>query len=111
MKIFIITSSDRRSHMFDKGYEKKEITITIVFFVTMFVFWLTILSFGHAAASQAPERAKFYDFSEQLIDGQVKRPTALYTDVRRQAQFKRLLKIKRSFMPQLLRTSKDPVFR
>ena len=97
--------------MSDKNYEKKNITISIAFFVTMFVFWLTVFSVSHASANQAPERAKFYDFSEQLIDGQVKRPTALYTDVRRQAQFKRLLKIKRSFMPQLLRTAKDPVFR
>ena len=97
--------------MFDKGCEKKDITVSIAFFAAMLVFWSTLLSVGHASANQAPERAKFYDFSEQLIDGQVRRPTALYTDVRRQAQFKRLLKIKRSFMPQLFRTSKDPVFR
>lgn len=97
--------------MFDKNYEKKSVMLSIAFFVTMFVFWLTVLSIGHAAASQTSERAKFYDFSEQLIDGQVKRPTALYTDVRRQAQFKRLLKIKRSFMPQLFSTAKDPVFK
>jgi hypothetical protein len=97
--------------MSDKGYEKKEITITIAFFVVLFIFWLTVLSFGHAAAARAPERAKFYDFSEQLIDGQIKRPTALYTDARREAQFKRLLKIKRSFMPQLFRTAKDPMFK
>jgi len=91
--------------------DKKYVATSIIYFVMMFVFWLTLLSVGHAAASQAPERAKFYDFSEQLIDGQVKRPTALYTDVRRQAQFKRLLKIKRSFMPQLFSTAKDPVFK
>jgi len=97
--------------MSNKEYKRKDIVVSITFFVVMFVFWLTVLSFSHAAASRAPERAKFYDFSEQLIDGQVKRPTALYTDVRRQAQFKRLLKIKRSFMPQLFRTAKDPVFR
>ena len=94
-----------------KNYEKKDIVIFIALFVTMLIFWLTVLSFGHAAAARAPERAKFYDFSEQLIDGQIRRPTALYTDVRRQAQFKRLLKIKRSFMPQLFRTAKDPVFK
>ena len=97
--------------MSSKEYKKKDIVISATFLVAMFVFWLTVLSIGHASANQAPERAKFYDFSEQLIDGQVTRPTALYTDVRRQAQFKRLLKIKRSFMPQLFRTAKDPVFR
>ena len=91
--------------------DKKYVATSIIYFVMMSVLWLTLLSVGHAAASQAPGRAKFYDFSEQLIDGQVKRPTALYTDVRRQAQFKRLLKIKRSFMPQLFSTAKDPVFK
>jgi len=56
-------------------------------------------------------KAKFYDFSEQLIDGEIKRPTALYTDVRQQAKFKRLLKLKKSFMKQLFNTSRLPVFK
>ena len=27
-------------------------------------------------------RAKFYDFNEQLIDGEIKKPITLYTDAR-----------------------------
>ena len=42
-------------------------------------------------------KAKFYDFSEQLIDGDIKKPTALYTDARQQVKFERLLKLKKSF--------------
>ena len=56
-------------------------------------------------------KAKFYDFSEQLIDGDIKKPTALYTDARQQVKFERLLKLKKSFIPALLNTSKDPVFK
>lgn len=57
-------------------------------------------------------KAKFYDFSDQLIDGEVKRPTALYTDVRQQASFKRLLRLKKSFIKDVLqRTARDPVFK
>jgi len=64
------------------------------------------------AANYRPKvKAKFYDFSEQLIDGEVKRPTALYTDVRQAAKFDKLLRLKRSFMPKLLNTAKDPVFK
>ena len=56
-------------------------------------------------------KSKFYDFSEQLIDGERKRPTTLYTDVRQQVRFGRLLKLKRSFLPQLFNTAKERVFK
>tara|TARA_A100001515_G_C4400009_1_gene153456 strand:+ start:70 stop:348 length:279 start_codon:yes stop_codon:yes gene_type:complete len=56
-------------------------------------------------------KSKFYDFSEQLIDGDIKKPTALYTDARTQVKFDRLLSLKKSFLPALLNTSKDPVFK
>ena len=56
-------------------------------------------------------KAKFYDFSEKLIDGDIKKPTALYTDARTQVKFDRLLSLKKSFLPALLNTSKDPVFK
>ena len=32
-------------------------------------------------------KSKFYDFSEQLIDGEIKRPTTLYTDARTKVRF------------------------
>ena len=56
-------------------------------------------------------KAKFYDFSEQLIDGTVKKPQALYTDVRQAAKFKRLLRLKKSMMKELFDTAKDPIFK
>ena len=56
-------------------------------------------------------KAKFYDFSEQLIDGEIKRPTTLYTDAREAVRFERLLKLKKSFLPKLFETAKDPIFR
>ena len=56
-------------------------------------------------------KAKFYDFSEQLIDGEVKKPTTLYTDAREAVKFERLLRLKKSFLPKLFDTAKDPVFR
>ena len=56
-------------------------------------------------------KAKFYDFSEQLIDGEIKRPTTLYTDARESVKFERLLKLKKSFLPQLFDTAKEKVFK
>ena len=62
-------------------------------------------------AGKPPVKAKFYDFSEQLIDGEVKRPTALYTDSRQEAKFKRLLKLKRSFFKDMFNSARMPVFK
>lgn len=61
--------------------------------------------------AKPPARSKFYDFSEQLIDGEIKRPTTLYTDSRQKVKFDRLLRLKKSFMPQLFKTAKERVFK
>ncbi|MBT9557098.1 MAG: hypothetical protein IV100_13760, partial [Myxococcales bacterium] len=45
--------------------------------------FLTASSAAFAAPPEGSgEKAKFYDFSDQLIDGEIKKPTALYTDAR-----------------------------
>jgi|TARA_R110000824_G_scaffold53886_10_gene148829 hypothetical protein len=61
----------------------------------------------------APEvKSKFYDFSDQLIDGEVKQPTALYMDTRQEVKFQRLLKLKRNFLgDNLWKTARDKVFK
>ena len=61
--------------------------------------------------AKPPAKSKFYDFSEQLIDGEIKKPTALYTDSRQRVKFDRLLKLKKSFIPQLFNTAKERVFK
>ena len=56
-------------------------------------------------------RAKFYDFNEQLIDGEIKKPTTLYTGSRDKVRFDRLLRLKKSFLPELFDTAKESVFK
>jgi len=56
-------------------------------------------------------KSKFYDFSEQLIDGQNQKPTTLYTDSREKVKFERLLQLKKSFLPKLYDTAKEKVFK
>ena len=56
-------------------------------------------------------KSKFYDFNDQIIDGEIKKPTTLYTDSRERVKFDRLLKLKKSFMPQLFDTAKERVFK
>jgi len=65
-----------------------------------------------AAPPKGGVKAKFYDFSDQLIDGEVKKPTALYTDVRQAVKFKRLLKLKKNFDKAVMwKTARNPVFK
>ena len=67
---------------------------------------------SHSQAAKPKIRVKFYDFSEQLIDGVIKKPQALYTDTRKRAKFDRLLRLKKDFIKDaLMETAKHPVFR
>ena len=58
-----------------------------------------------------PPKSKFYDFNDQVIDGEIKKPTALYTNARQKIKFERLLKFKKSFISDLLETSKEKTFK
>ena len=74
------------------------------------MFVVAVVSFSGAAWAAEP-KAKFYDFSDQLIDGEIKKPATLYTDARTQVKFDRLLKLKKSFIKSLLLTAKERVFK
>tara|TARA_B100000131_G_scaffold316247_1_gene356015 strand:+ start:1486 stop:1761 length:276 start_codon:yes stop_codon:yes gene_type:complete len=84
--------------------------ILIIFILFSIIFSIGLPWFVPEAFSAEP-KAKFYDFNEQLIDGNIKKPTTLYTDARTAVKFERLLKLKKSFLPQLFDTAKERVFR
>ena len=66
---------------------------------------------SHALAKKPSPKAKFYNFEEQLIDGQVRTPSFTYFNLREKARFERLLRLKKSFMRKLFETSRNPVFK
>jgi len=66
---------------------------------------------GNEAVAQTKPKSKFYDFGAQIIDGEIKKPTALYTDSKKRVKFDRLLKLKKSFIPDLMNTSKERTFK
>lgn len=85
----------------------KKRTVTIVA-----AFALVAFAGSTALAGEGGKgKSKFYDFSDTLIDGEIKKPTALYTDARQQVKFERLLSLRKSFLKMLLRTSKERVFK
>ena len=85
---------------------KKALTAIVSFLVILVFLVVTVF-----AKSPHKIRSKFYDFSEQLIDGEIKKPTALYTNSRQAVKFDRLLKLKKSFLPKIFATAKDKVFK
>ena len=74
-------------------------------FITLFIM------LGNEALAQSKPKSKFYDFGEQVIDGEIKKPTALYTDTKKRVKFGRLLRLKKSFIPDLMTTSKERTFK
>ena len=66
---------------------------------------------AHAGKPDTKSRAKFYDFDDMLIDGEIKKPTTLYTDVRSRVKFERLLRLKKSFLGPLFDTAREKVFK
>ena len=68
-------------------------------------------SSGSAAPPNKNVKSKFYDFNEQMIDGEVRKPSALYTSVREKVKFERLLKLKKSFLRPMFQTSKELIFK
>jgi len=77
--------------------------------IIMLIFFLASTKTAWGAPST---KSKFYDFSEQLIDGEIKKPTALYMDSRQEVRFQRLLKLKRNFLGTYLnKTARERVFK
>jgi len=65
----------------------------------------------HATGHAKSKKARFYDFSDQLIDGHVKKPTTIWIDSRTRAKFGKLLLLKKSFRNVLIMSGKDPILK
>ena len=75
------------------------------------IFIVLFVMLGNEALAQTKPKSKFYDFGEQVIDGEIKKPTALFTDSKKKVKFDRLLRLKKTFIPDLMETSKERTFR
>ena len=75
------------------------------------VLFLTIVLFAFVGDVSAKSKTKFYDFSDQMINGEIKKPSTIYIDTRTRAKFAKLLSLKRSFIQVLLLTGKEPALK
>ena len=88
----------------------KNLATRVLLVLAIAAFSLPVLAQTKAAGSGGV-KSKFYDFSDQLIDGDIKKPTTLYTDSRQKVKFDRLLRLKKSFIQPMLQTAKEQVFK
>ena len=88
---------------------KKATTILKTLIIITLLFWIFVLL--DAKAEPPKSNSKFYDFNEQVIDGEIRRPTAIFTNSRDRARFNRLLRLKKSFLPRLFASSNERVFK
>jgi hypothetical protein len=82
----------------------------VKYFIGFVLFIFIILNMTGVVLAKQP-KTKFYDFREQIIDGEIKKPAVIYSNAREKVKFERLLKLKKSFMPELFASGKERVFR
>ena len=82
------------------------LTMTAMAFIVVMVFAFTAFS-----KPRGPSKAKFYDFSDQLIIGELRRPTSLNTDARTRGKFEQLLTLNKTFSPRIIDNAKERLFK
>jgi hypothetical protein len=85
------------------------------FSLIIFVFAL-IGNFAHAqdvenkkkpGATSDSKKTTSINFEDELVEGEVKKPELLYLLQKKQFNFKRLIKLRENFLPEMNRTSED----
>jgi hypothetical protein len=60
-----------------------------------------------AQDKEKDKRTTSINFEDELIEGEVKKPELLYLLERKQFNFKRMIKLRENFIPEMSRTSED----
>ena len=55
----------------------------------------------------ASKRRTSINFEDELVEGQVQKPELLYLLQKKQFNFKRLIKLRKNFLPEMRRTAED----
>ena len=75
--------------------------------VGLLVLVTTIGMGGTAFAQDGGAKTKFYNFDDMLIDGALKTPDMFKEEATKKAQFKRLLSLKKSFLPKIRESAEE----
>lgn len=83
-------------------------------FLAMFPLGLLVFSLSHFARAEDAKDAKAgkvkkttIDFEDELVEGEFKKPELFYLLQRKQFNYKRLIKLRKDFIPEMKQTSED----
>ena len=87
---------------------KKNTLNMVVFLLTLLAGFVGLLSLGlWSSESLAQKKKAEIDFEDELIEGEVKKPELFYLLQKKQFNFKRLIKLRNDFIPEMERTSEE----
>lgn len=73
----------------------------------LFVGVSLLLTYGSLTWAQSDKRRTSINFEDELIQGEVKRPELLYLLQQKQFNYKKLIKLRENFLPEMERTAED----
>lgn len=82
----------------------------VAILVAVFVSFVGISAFAQdegEGGEDGGEKSKFYDFEDMMVDGELKTPDVERMEARGQAKFKRLLDLKKSFLPKVQNSTEE----
>ena len=81
--------------------------------IIFMTFVLLSFSFAHAqlssnaAPSKPKEKVKNLNFEDELVEGATQKPELFYLFQKKNFNYKRLIKLRENFVPEMKRTSED----
>ena len=78
--------------------------LLVLIFMT---FAFSEVGFAQGKAENSQKRRTSINFEDELVEGEVQKPELLYLLQKKQFNFKRLIKLRKDFLPEMRRTAED----
>ncbi len=80
-------------------------TVRLILFILLISFTQSI--YAQDTRRDGDKKTTSINFEDELIEGEVKKPELLYLLQKKQFNFKRLIKLRENFLPEMNRTAED----
>lgn len=76
--------------------------------VSLLLVWNFLgLGSNHAIAEEKEKRKATIDFEDELVEGELKKPELFYLLQKKQFNYKRLIKLRENFLPEMRRDAEE----
>jgi hypothetical protein len=76
-------------------------------FIFILITALSLSSAAQDSKSGASKKTTSINFEDELVEGEVKKPELMYLLQKKQFNFKKLIKLRENFIPEMNRTAED----